>query len=218
MKYQQLGQKFFINVPTIINQEISYLDCYVFGYIYKKKNKIGEIQNNIEIGRYKLKNIINNLKKINSIEEKDGYLYPIKDKISIFFNFEEDYHYDRTYIPNKKFLDIKQNAIFWKLYKYSDPVEGMKDYYTIGTKSNVQKINYEYLAKVLNFPLYFVKKSIKHLKELELIKTQADKRSFYFGIQPMKTEIKKYWHDSEKNIENLAVDPKTLEESYKDKK
>lgn len=218
MKYNQLGNKFFINVPTIPNDNVDYLDCYVLGYIYKKPVSFNDINENLGIGKYKLKNIIFKLKKINAIDKKSNSFFYIQDKINIFFDFEKDYKYDRTYIPNINFLSIKQNAIFWKLYKYSDPVEGMKDYYTIGTKTNIQKINYEYLSKVLNFPLYFVKKSIKHLKDLNLIKTQADKKSFYFGIQPIKNDIKKYWHDYEKNIESLTVDPKMIEDSYLDKK
>lgn len=217
MKYKQLGEKFFINVPTIISNEISYLDCYVFGYIYKKESTISSASDSLEIGRYKIKKIIDNLKNINAIEEKSNKLYAINNEQSIFYDFEKKYLYDQTYIPNLKFLNIKQNAIFWKLYKYSDAVEGMKDYYTIGTKSNIQKINYEYLSKVLNFPLYFIKKSINHLKELQLIKTQADKKSFYFGIQPMKSEIKNYWHNGERNIENLVVDSKMISDSYLEK-
>jgi hypothetical protein len=217
MKYKQLGNKFFINVPTIISNEISYLDCYVFGYICKKDTNINSISENLEIGKYKIKKVVDNLKNINVIEEKLNKLCIVNNEQSIFYDFEKKYLYDRTYIPNIKFLNIKQNAIFWKLYKYSDAVEGMKDYYTIGTKTNIQKMNYEYLSKVLNFPLYFIKKSINHLKELQLIKTQANKGSFYFGIQPMKSEIKNYWHDSERNIENLIVDPKMISDSYLEK-
>lgn len=217
MKYKQLGEKFFINVPVIPNNDFEYIDCYVYGYIHKKPNSFSCINKNLEIGKYKLKKSITKLIKFNCIKNLEDKIYENLSGDNIFYKFEESHSYDRTYIPNLKFLNIKQNAIFWKLYKYSDPVEGMKDYYTIGTKSNIQKINYEYIAKVLNLSLYYVKNTIKHLKELKLIKTQPNKSSFYFGIQPIKTELKIYWHDEEKNIENLAVSQDSLLNIYKDK-
>jgi hypothetical protein len=216
MKYNQLGNKFFINVPVLKEADIdlTYLDCYVYGYINKKSNDFLNISKNLEISKYKLKTITSKLEHLGCIEKNNNNFSIVNDKKNIFFNFEEQFLYDRTYLPNKKFLSIKQNAVFWKLYKYADPVDGMKNYYTIGTKKDIKKIDYEYLGKVLKFSLYFIKKSINKLKSIKLIKTQTEKESFYFGIQPIKEEMKIYWNDEERNIENIVVDQKTILDFY----
>jgi hypothetical protein len=216
MKYSQLGNKFFFNVPVILKnneEDINYMDCYVYGYIYKKYNSFSTISKNLEISKYKLKKIISNLIELNCVYEENDFLKPTISK-NIFLKFEDNFLYDRTYLPNKKFLNIKQNAVFWKLYKYADPVEGMKNYYTIGTKKDIKKIDYEYLAQILRFSLYSIKDAIRHLKKIKLIKTQADRNSFYFGIQPIKENMKSCWHDEDKNVENIIVDQKTILDFY----
>lgn len=215
MKYNQLGNKFFINVPVIGQEnDLNYLDCYVYGYINKKNNDFLNISKKLGISKYKLKKILSKLESLWCIENKDGIFVPLENKKNVFFCFEEKFLYDRTYIPNKKFLSIKQNAVFWKLYKYADPVEGMDNYYTIGTKKDIKKIDYEYLSKVLKFSLYFIKKSISKLKSIKLIKTQTEKNSFYFGIQPIKEDMKLYWNEEEGNVESIVVDQKTILNFY----
>lgn len=214
MKYDQMGSKFYIKVPTILDEKLNYIDCYVYGYIYKKPTSFLLIQNNLKIGKFKLKNIIKKLIEYNLIFKKNNFFYP-NELENVFYKFEEKFLYDRTYIPNINFLNIKQNAIFWRLYRYSDQVEGMDNYYTIITNRNIHKINYKYISDILKFPISFVKKSILHLKSLGLLRIQIIKSEFYFGIQPIKNELKIYWQDEEKNIENNWVCQKELIDSYR---
>jgi hypothetical protein len=212
MKYTQLNEKFFINVPILTDkQNLDYIDCYVYGYIHKKNNNFLNILKNLEISKYQAKKIISKLKFLNCIEEKNKIFYTIENQKNILFKFEDDFLYDRTYLPNRNFLSIIQNAIFWKLYKYADPVEGMNNYYTIGTKKDIKKIDYEYLSKVLKISLYSVKKSMRHLKNLNIIKIQTSKNSFYFGIQPLNENMKTYWKNEEKNV---SIDQKTILNLY----
>jgi hypothetical protein len=212
-----MGNKFYIKVPTMPNEKLDYMDCYVYGYIYKKPTTFLLIQNNLKIRKFKLKNIVKKLIENNLISIKNK-IFHINETENILYKFEEKFLYDRTYIPNINFLDIKQNAIFWRLYRYSDQVEGMDDYYTIITNRNIHKINYKYISNVLKFPVSFVKKSIFHLKNLGLLRTQIIKSEFYFGIQPIKNELKIYWQDEEKNIENNWVCQKELVNSYNTEK
>ena len=107
-------------------------------------------------------------------------------------------------MPNLKYLNFQQNALYWKLYKYSDPVRGLDNCLTISSKMNIEKISDNYLMEKLSFSKNRLNESIKVLKKLKLIKTKRSGDGFYFGIQPITQDTKVFWRDDDLLLKNKS--------------
>lgn len=215
-KYSQFQNKFFIKVPVAQpGSNLSYLDCYVYGYIDKKLIDTRTLSLNLQIKKNKLNLIINKLKKYNLINELNNKFYTIKENESkLFLSYEKDIIFDTTFLPNLEYLSFEQNAIYWKLYKYSDPVCGLDNCYTISSKISIEKMNYWHLTKILGFSNNKIKQSIRILKKLNLIKIKRSTDGFYFGIQPIKREMNNFWRDNDSLFYSNFLNQKEVLDSY----
>lgn len=215
-KYNQFQNKFFIKVPVAkCNKIINYLDCYIYGYINKKITNQKLLSKNLQVNKNKLNLTISKLKELGLIYETNKNFYVNKKNEENFFLFyENNIVFDLTFLPNIEHLTIEQNALYWKLYKYSDPVRGLNNCYTISSKVSIQKMNDEYLMNILGFSKDKIKKSIRALKKLNLIKIKRSKAGFYFGIQPVKEEMQSLWRDNDSWFYSDIFDQKEVLDLY----
>jgi predicted transcriptional regulator len=219
MKYEAIGDRPFIKVPVFDERlDACPLDArggLVYGYLmYLARVGDGSSRTKIATSLRMEKSAVDRavavliaggavvdegrtVKAVEPTGASQGWFRYIEDPTGE--QWYERFVYDRVYLPRSyTTISIKTNALYWHLVKLGFPVEGMPGYLQVGgdPKSHPQYLTIEYLAKGIRVYRKTVARSLKTLRELDLVRVQFKSRKrFVCGLPPIGTNTS-LWRES----------------------
>lgn len=229
MKYELMGDRPFVQVPVFDErQDTCPLDArgaLVYGYLLflaRKGNGSSrtKIATSLRMEKSAVDRAVSVLIAGGAVIEQGRTLKAVKPTGTSqgWFRFltkptggqwYEAFVYDRVYLPRSSTaISIKTNALYWHLVKLGFAVEGMPGCLQVGgnPEGHPKYLTVEYLSKAIRVYRKTVTRSLKALKELDLVRVQfTSRRRFVCGLPPIGTNAS-LWRDSWGRSKQAAVE------------
>ena len=211
-KYQDLGDRPFVNVPVLDERAkslpVDVLDGLVYGFLifslgHRDQRRWSTtrtaLATSLRMDKKAVDRSVSRLLTGGAVHEEGGRVIAVQPSgySEGWFRrhskapavWRESFVYDRVYLPKSHtVLSIKANALFWHLVKLGHAVDGMPGYLQVGghPKDHMKYLSAKYLANGLGVYRRTVVRGLRRLRELELITIQQMSRtSFVIGIPPI---------------------------------
>ena len=219
MKYELMGDRPFVQVPVFDErQDTCPLDArgaLVYGYLlFLARKGNGSSRTKIATSLRTEKSAVDRavavliaggavieqgrtLKAVSPTGTSQGWFRFLKKPTG--GQWYEAFVYDRVYLPRSSTaISIKTNALYWHLVKLGFAVDQMPGYLQVGgnPEGHPKYLTVEYLSKAIRVYRKTVTRSLKALRELDLVRVQfTSRRRFVCGLPPIGTNAS-LWRDS----------------------
>lgn len=219
MKYDAMGDRPFVQVPVFDERQATCpLDArgaLVYGYLaYLARKGNGSSRTKIATSLRMEKSAVDRavavliaggavieqgrtLKAVNPTGTSQGWFRFLKKPTG--GQWYEAFVYDSVYLPRSSTaISIKTNALYWHLVKLGFAVDQMPGYLQVGgnPKGHPKYLTVEYLAKAIRVYRKTVTRSLKALRELDLVRVQfTSKKRFVCGLPPIGTNAR-LWRET----------------------
>lgn len=235
-KYADMEKMPFVQVPVIDERledcPLDALDALVFGYlVYLAKKGNGtsrtKIATSLRLDKKAVDRAVSILIEGGAVVEEGRTVMAIEPTgaSQVWFRllkeptgeqWYERFVYDPVYLPRSSTaISVKTNLVYWHLVKLGVPVMGMPGCLQVGGDPNGHPpyLTIEYLAKAIRVYRKTVSRSMKALRELDLVRVQyLDRNRFVCGLPPIGTRSN-LWRTSWNQVGGTVASPAVTAES-----